>query len=54
MDFYKPSIIQSFAIPKILSEPTTNFMFQSLNGSGKTAAFAIPAIMKVDPAVKEL
>lgn len=26
-------------------------MFQSLNGSGKTGAFSIPAIMAVDPTI---
>ncbi len=28
-----------------------NFIFQSSNGSGKTGAFVIPAIMNVDPSV---
>ena len=45
----KPSVIQSVAIPKIHGDPTKNYLFQSLNGSGKTGAFGIPAILRVDP-----
>lgn len=44
--YQKPSIIQSAAIPKIMAGG--NILFQSANGSGKTGAFAIPAIMGVD------
>ncbi len=50
--FVKPSVIQSVSIPKIHGDPTKNYLFQSLNGSGKTAAFGIPALMRVDPADK--
>ena len=46
---HKPSIIQAHAIPKILGEPSKNFLFQALNGSGKTLSFGVPAIMRVDP-----
>ena len=47
----KPSIIQAFSIPKILEEPPVNYLFQAINGSGKTLAFGIPAIMKSDPKI---
>ncbi len=32
-------------------EIRNNFIFQSSNGSGKTGAFVIPAIMTIDPNV---
>ena len=44
----KPSIIQAAAIGRIMTQPD-NFLFQAINGSGKTLAFGIPSIMKVDP-----
>ena len=50
----KPSIIQAFAIPKILEEPTQSFLFQAKNGSGKTLAFGVPSIMRVDPEIKAI
>lgn len=52
--FMKPSVIQAVSIPKIHGEPTNNFLFQSLNGSGKTGAFGIPALLRVDPADNSL
>jgi superfamily II DNA/RNA helicase len=49
--FRKPAIIQAKAIPAIMEkgEIRHNFIFQSFNGSGKTGAFVIPAIMTIDP-----
>ena len=49
--FKKPSIIQTKTIPAIMKkeEIRNNFIFQSSNGSGKTGAFVIPAIMTIDP-----
>jgi superfamily II DNA/RNA helicase len=50
--FKKPSIIQEKTIEAIMDkEEKRNFIFQSSNGSGKTGAFVIPAIMTVDPNV---
>jgi len=46
-----PAIIQAASIPKILEQPTQNFLFQAANGSGKTLSFSIPAIMRVDPSI---
>ena len=54
LSFTKPSIIQGLSIPKVLSSNTENFVFQALNGSGKTGAFAIPSIMKVDTSVNKI
>jgi ATP-dependent RNA helicase DeaD len=51
--YTKPSIIQSVAIPLILGKRDESFIFQATNGSGKTGAFAIPAIATIDPNLKE-
>jgi len=32
-----------------MDNPKENYLFQSINGSGKTLSFGLPAIMKVDP-----
>lgn len=50
MGFEEASPIQSAAIPLLLQGK--DVVGQSQTGSGKTAAFAIPAIEKVDPAIK--
>lgn len=48
----KPSIIQAHAIPRINDQLGENFLFQASNGSGKTLAFGIPSIMRVDPNIE--
>ena len=58
MSYMKPSIIQAASIPTVLgqNDPTLrdkNFMFQAINGSGKTGAFAVPSLMRVDLAVNK-
>ena len=53
MSYLKPSIIQAASIPHVLGSTDTNFMFQAINGSGKTGAFAIPSLMRVDTAVNK-
>ena len=53
MEYRKPSQIQAHAVPKILKNPTENYLFQSGNGSGKTGAFGVPAILRVDPNLQE-
>ncbi|MHA3770722.1 DEAD/DEAH box helicase [Verrucomicrobiota bacterium sgz303538] len=50
MGFEEASPIQSAAIPVLLSG--RDAVGQSQTGSGKTAAFAIPAIEKIDPTLK--
>lgn len=47
----KPSIIQAAAVPKILASPQDNFLFQAINGSGKTLSFGVPAILTVDASI---
>ena len=51
--YEKPSIIQAQSIPLILGNRDQNFIFQSKNGSGKTGAFAVPAVMTVDPTIND-
>ncbi|MGA1465617.1 MAG: DEAD/DEAH box helicase, partial [Balneolaceae bacterium] len=46
MGFEEPTSIQQECIPKILSG--TDLVGQAQTGTGKTAAFGIPAIMKVE------
>lgn len=48
MAYKRPSIIQSVSIPNVMEKPDTNFMFQAINGSGKTGAYGVPSLMKVD------
>jgi superfamily II DNA/RNA helicase len=43
-----PSIIQSQSVPLITENPANNYMFQAINGSGKTLSFGLPALMRVD------
>src|SRR5664280_204649 len=50
MGFEKAAPIQAEAIPVLMSG--RDVVGQSQTGSGKTAAFAIPAIEKTDPALK--
>ena len=52
MGFEEASPIQSAVIPAILKG--SDVIGQSSTGSGKTAAFAIPAIEKVDPKQKKV
>jgi len=49
-----PSLIQAKAIPEIIKKRGENFIFQAMNGSGKTGAYAIPAIMVIDRSVSEI
>jgi len=51
MGFEEASPIQTAAIPVILSG--RDMVGQSSTGSGKTAAFAIPAVERVDPHVRK-
>jgi len=48
LEFTRPSLIQSYSLPHIDENRTKNFVFQSLNGSGKTGAFIVPSLMRVD------
>jgi len=44
-----PSQIQAQAVQKILENENQNYLFQASNGGGKTGAFGVPAIIRVDP-----
>ena len=48
-----PSLIQAMAIPEIVNYKGENFFFEAIYGSGKTGAYAIPAIMAIDKTVNE-
>ncbi|KAG0683608.1 RNA helicase required for poly(A+) mRNA export [Pichia californica] len=48
MKFSKPSKIQEKALPLLLSNPATNMIGQSQSGTGKTAAFALTMLSRVD------
>jgi ATP-dependent RNA helicase DeaD len=51
LGFEKPSQIQAEALPILLSEPT-DFLGLAATGTGKTAAFAIPLLERIDPQKK--
>ena len=52
LGFEKASPIQAAAIPVLMTGK--DVVGQSMTGSGKTAAFGIPAVEKVDPARREV
>ncbi|KAI9884545.1 MAG: RNA helicase required for poly(A+) mRNA export [Watsoniomyces obsoletus] len=49
MNFRKPSKIQERALPLLLHDPPQNMIGQSQSGTGKTAAFVLTMLMRVDP-----
>ena len=49
MKFNKPSKIQEKALPLLLSNPPRNMIGQSQSGTGKTAAFSLTMLSRVDP-----
>ena len=48
MRFSKPSKIQEKALPLLMRNPPTNFIGQSQSGTGKTAAFVLNMLARVD------
>ncbi|KAK0616074.1 P-loop containing nucleoside triphosphate hydrolase protein [Bombardia bombarda] len=48
MNFKKPSKIQERALPLMLSNPPCNMIAQSQSGTGKTAAFVLTVLSRVD------
>uniref|UniRef100_A0A5S6R3E2 RNA helicase n=1 Tax=Trichuris muris TaxID=70415 RepID=A0A5S6R3E2_TRIMR len=46
--YQSPSYIQGAVIPAILEEPQKDIVVQSQNGTGKTAAFAVSILQKID------
>ncbi|NJM10369.1 MAG: DEAD/DEAH box helicase [Bdellovibrionaceae bacterium] len=51
LGFTKPSPIQAQALP-ILLGPETDFIGLAATGTGKTAAFSLPLLERIDPTVK--
>jgi len=52
MKFSKPSKIQEKALPLMLANPPRNLIAQSQSGTGKTAAFALSMLSRVDKSKK--
>ncbi|XP_046896061.1 ATP-dependent RNA helicase DDX19A [Hypomesus transpacificus] len=52
MGFNRPSRVQENALPMMLAEPPQNLIAQSQSGTGKTAAFALAMLSRVDTAQK--
>ncbi|KAG2185021.1 hypothetical protein INT43_000934 [Umbelopsis isabellina] len=52
MKFTKPSKIQERALPLLLSNPPKNMIGQSQSGTGKTAAFVLTMLSRIDPEIK--
>ncbi|KAL8697555.1 MAG: hypothetical protein Q9201_007065 [Fulgogasparrea decipioides] len=48
MRFVKPSKIQEKALPLLLAEPPVNMIGQSQSGTGKTAAFVLNMLIRLD------
>ena len=48
MGFDRPSAIQEEALPRILADPPRNLIGQAQSGSGKTAAFTIGMLYRID------
>lgn len=48
MNFKKPSKIQEKALPLLLRDPPTNMIAQSQSGTGKTAAFVLTILSRLD------
>jgi len=52
MGFELPSPIQEQAIPKILNN--VNIIAKAKNGTGKTAAYGIPLVQKIDTSLNKI
>ena len=48
LQYQQPSKIQAYAIPLIMHEPFENLIAQAHNGSGKTAAFVLGSMSRID------
>lgn len=53
MNFRKPSKIQEKALPLLLMNPATNMIAQSQSGTGKTAAFSLNILSRIDVSKNE-
>jgi ATP-dependent RNA helicase DDX19/DBP5 len=48
MNFQRPSKIQEKALPLLLLDPPTNMIAQSQSGTGKTAAFSLNMLTRIN------
>lgn len=48
MNYHRPSKIQERALPLLLNDPPTNMIGQSQSGTGKTAAFVLNILRRVE------
>lgn len=48
MNFRKPSKVQERALPLLMANPPTNLVGQSQSGTGKTAAFVLNILSRID------
>jgi ATP-dependent RNA helicase DDX19/DBP5 len=53
MNFHKPSKIQERALPLLIQNPPKNLIAQSQSGTGKTAAFTLNVLGRVDTSTKQ-
>ncbi len=53
LGYVTPSPIQALAYPILLAEPT-DFIGLAATGTGKTAAFGIPLLNRVEPAIRDV
>ncbi|KAF2397739.1 ATP-dependent RNA helicase DBP5 [Trichodelitschia bisporula] len=53
LNFQKPSKIQERALPLLLHNPPTNLIGQSQSGTGKTAAFVINILSRIDLSLQQ-
>jgi ATP-dependent RNA helicase DDX19/DBP5 len=53
LSFTKPSKIQERALPLLLQNPPTNLIGQSQSGTGKTAAFVLNILSRIDLSVAQ-
>ena len=53
LGYTKPSPIQAEALPVLMGDPT-DFLGLAATGTGKTAAFSIPLLERIDPAVRSV
>ena len=54
MRFNRPSKIQEKALPLLLNNPPANMIGQSQSGTGKTAAFALNILSRVDLSTEQM
>ena len=52
MRFNRPSKIQEKALPMLMADPPTDIIAQSQSGTGKTAAFVLAMLSRVDVSKK--